>query len=214
MKKYKLIKSDSIELYDRTLYKVEALRDFGDVKKGDMGGWIEKESNLSHEGGCWVFGNARVFDNAKVFHNAKVIGNTLVYANARVGGNAIVFDEAWVYGNVLIYNNAKVGGNAMGYGSAHIAGNATVYDNAEVFGGARVFGDAICTKTPINITNLKLNITITDNHVQVGYRQWLKEDVNNVKYKEVKDEGVTLVEFRKIMETIKILLKHTTSGEK
>ena len=28
------------------LHRIEALRDFGDVKKGDLGGWIEKEENL------------------------------------------------------------------------------------------------------------------------------------------------------------------------
>ena len=35
---------------ERTVYRIKALRDFGDVKTGQLGGWIEKESNLSHDG--------------------------------------------------------------------------------------------------------------------------------------------------------------------
>lgn len=40
------------------LRRIKALRDFGDVKAGDLGGFIEKESNLSHDGNAWVFGDA------------------------------------------------------------------------------------------------------------------------------------------------------------
>ncbi|EJF74094.1 hypothetical protein ME7_01609 [Bartonella birtlesii LL-WM9] len=34
------------------LYRICALKDFDDVKAGHLGGFIEKESNLSHEGNC------------------------------------------------------------------------------------------------------------------------------------------------------------------
>ena len=46
-----------------TLHRIKALKDFGDIDKGDLGGWIEKESNLSHEGTCWVFDSAMVYDD-------------------------------------------------------------------------------------------------------------------------------------------------------
>jgi len=64
-----------------TFYWIEALKDFGNVKKGDLGGWIEKESNLSQEGDCWVS------DNAEVSGNARICGNTWVSGNAWVCGN-------------------------------------------------------------------------------------------------------------------------------
>ena len=50
----------------RTLHRIRAVRDFGDVKAGDLGGWIEKESNLSNDGDAWVSGNAEVSGNARV----------------------------------------------------------------------------------------------------------------------------------------------------
>ena len=65
MKKYKLTKN-SIEFYNKTLFQIQALKDFGDVKAGDLGGYIEKESNLSQEEDCWIYGNAIVCDNAKI----------------------------------------------------------------------------------------------------------------------------------------------------
>ena len=47
-KKYKLTE-ETINVGDKTLHRIEALRDFSDVKKGDKGGYIEKEENLSKE---------------------------------------------------------------------------------------------------------------------------------------------------------------------
>ena len=45
-KKYKLTE-ETINVFNKTLYRIEALRDFSDVKKGDKCGLIEKEDNLS-----------------------------------------------------------------------------------------------------------------------------------------------------------------------
>ncbi len=39
------------------LYHIKALKDFDDVKAGTIGG-IEKETNLSHEGNCWIYNDA------------------------------------------------------------------------------------------------------------------------------------------------------------
>ena len=105
--KYKLTKNKKT-IGDVTLYQIEALKDFSDIKKGDLGGWIEKESNLSQQGDCWVScrarvsGNARVFGNAWVFGNAQVSGCAWVSGNARVFGNARVSDNAWVSGSAII----------------------------------------------------------------------------------------------------------------
>ena len=64
-KKYKLTKTKK-EYCGTTLYQIEALRDFSDVKKGEKGGYIEREDNLSQEGNCWVSGDAWVYDKLKL----------------------------------------------------------------------------------------------------------------------------------------------------
>ena len=50
-----------------TLHRIRALRDIPSVKvkSGDLGGWIEKESNLTQYGNAMVGGDAKVFDDAK-----------------------------------------------------------------------------------------------------------------------------------------------------
>lgn len=54
------------EFCGKTLRRIRALKDFGSVKAGDVGGWIEKENNLSVSGSAWVSDSARVSDSACV----------------------------------------------------------------------------------------------------------------------------------------------------
>ena len=146
-KKYKLTK-EAINVNGKTLYRIEALKDFGYIKKGDKGGFIEKECNLSQSGDCWVYGNAKVYNNAKVFDyadiygNAEVFGNAIISGNARVYGNAKVYHYAMVYEDAEVYDNAKVFGNAEVYDNAKVFGNAEVYGNAEICGNAEIATDA------------------------------------------------------------------------
>lgn len=53
MKKYELTK-EFIEHCGRRLFRIRALIDFGNVKAGDLGGYVEKEENLSQEGNAPV----------------------------------------------------------------------------------------------------------------------------------------------------------------
>ena len=74
-KKYKLLKNDTKKTPDgKTLLRIQALIDFSIFKKGEKGGYIEKEDNLSQEGDAWVSGDARVYGNARVFGDAWVYG--------------------------------------------------------------------------------------------------------------------------------------------
>lgn len=68
--KYRLISEDYKEIFGKKLYRIEALKDFSDVKAGSLGGYIESEDNLSHDGNAWVYDNARVYGNARVYDNA------------------------------------------------------------------------------------------------------------------------------------------------
>lgn len=91
-KKYRLLENDTITVNGRTLYRIEAVRDFADVKKGDKGGYVEKEENLLHVGNCWVFDNARVCEDALVCDDARVLGKACVLGRACVLGNAKISD--------------------------------------------------------------------------------------------------------------------------
>lgn len=67
MKKYELTE-ETFTVYGKTLYRIRAVRDFGSVKTGEFGGYIEKEENLSHSGNAWIYDDAEVSGNAEVFN--------------------------------------------------------------------------------------------------------------------------------------------------
>ena len=92
MAKFKLT-DETKQVLGYILHRIEATEDFGNVKKGDKGGWIEKEGNLSQNGDAWVRGDAKVDGNANVYGNANVCGDAKVYGNALVCGNAEVQDS-------------------------------------------------------------------------------------------------------------------------
>ena len=120
MKHFELTSETKTHL-GRKLFRIKCTVDCKWANKGDLGGWVEKEDNLS--------------------------------------------DSAWVSGNALVYGNARVYDNVL------VSGNARVYDNARV--------------SPISITNLKYQTTITDNHLRVGCEMHTFEEWNKFSDKRI-----------------------------
>ena len=150
-KKYELLKDDCIKLRGVKLYKIRALKDFKGILKGTIGGYIEKEDNLSQEDNCWVFQDAEVHGNARVYGNAAVFENAAVCESAVVCGNTTVFGKAEVYGKAEVRGYAAVFENAKVYGGAAVFGSAEVYGKAEVRGYAMLYGKVtICGNATIS----------------------------------------------------------------
>mgnify|MGYP007111793238 CR=1 FL=1 len=82
---------------NRTLLRIVATRDFGDVKAGEVGGWIENESNLSHEGDCWVYDNGKVYDNGVVRGNGAVYGDGVVKTGIIIGKVSRPYKDIFQY---------------------------------------------------------------------------------------------------------------------
>ncbi len=83
IKKYEFTEETKV-FCGRKLHRIRALRDFNDVKAGDLGGFIEKEENLSHEGNCWIYNNAKICGCARIYGNAVIFGNAVIYGNAEI----------------------------------------------------------------------------------------------------------------------------------
>ena len=98
MKKFELT-TEYITLNGIKLFRIKALVQVGDVEAGELGGYVEREENLSHNGNAWVYGNAEVYGDARVYGDAEVYGNARVCGDARVYGNAEVYGDARVYGD-------------------------------------------------------------------------------------------------------------------
>lgn len=152
-KKYELT-DETVEIDGHVLHRIRAARDFTrpnriDIKAGYLGGFIEKEDNLSHDGGCWAFDDTKVYENAKVSQDASVCGNAVVCGWAKVQDKAFVSDtvlingNAWVCDMSWVTSRARVGGNAMICDIARVRGDATVTDNATISEYAHVWDNAV-----------------------------------------------------------------------
>ena len=100
-----------------TLFQIKAEMSFGSVSKGDLGGYVEKEANLSADGYAWIFGDAAVFGDAWISGDAEVSG------------------DAWIFGDAAVSGNARISGNA------EVSGNARVSAKASFTKGRFVGGD-------------------------------------------------------------------------
>ena len=88
-KKYEFTGETKVEL-GITFNRIKALRNFGSVTAGEIGGWVESEKNLSHAGSCWVY------DDAQISGNARISGNAHIWGNARISGNARIWGDAQI----------------------------------------------------------------------------------------------------------------------
>ena len=141
MKKFELTTEFITNALGKKLFRIKALVEFGSVKAGELGGYAEKEENISQDGNAWVSGDARVYGNAWVSGDARVYGDAWVHGNAKVFGNAEVYGDTEVSGDAKVFGNAEVYGDAKVYGNAWVYGDAWVHGNAKVFGNAWVYGD-------------------------------------------------------------------------
>ena len=64
MKKIELTSEFITNFLGVKLFRIKALVEFGNIKAGELGGYVEKEKNLSQYGNAWVCGDARVYGNA------------------------------------------------------------------------------------------------------------------------------------------------------
>ena len=138
-KKYELIESDI-----KGLYRVKALKDFGYVKKGDIGGYVENPNNLSHEGYCWVYDDAKIYNEARICGNSEISGCAVIDGNAQIHGNSRILDCAVIDGNAQIHGDSEVWGyaiirdNALIYGDSVISGNAFIGGDTEIKTGRHI----------------------------------------------------------------------------
>ena len=91
-KKYEFT-GETMDFFGRTLHRIRSLRAFSDINIGDIGGWIEKEENLSHNNNAQVFDDAQVFGKAQVFDDAQVGGDAWVGGRTRLCGDARIFNN-------------------------------------------------------------------------------------------------------------------------
>ena len=75
MKKYELTDETLKSSTGKIVYRIRALKDFGHIRAGALGGWVESEKNLDQGGQCWVHERGFVSGDARVSENVWVRDN-------------------------------------------------------------------------------------------------------------------------------------------
>lgn len=167
-KKY-ILTDETIQCNGHTLRRIKSVSQFGTVNCNDLGGYIESEENLSHDGNCWVYNNAKVYDGAKVYGNARIYNDAIVESGAQVFDDARLFENAAVGDGACIYEYAQILGNAVVEG-AKVYGCARIDEKAYVSKSAEIFGCAVISDYSRVTNNAKVSgyVCTYDNSVIAG----------------------------------------------
>lgn len=212
-KKYELIESNI-----KGLYRVKALKDFGDVKKGDIGGYVENPNNLSHEGYCWVYDNAKIYNEARIYGNSQVSdyavidGNARIYGNSRVSNCAVIDGNARIYGDSEVWDYAIIRDNALIYGDSVISGNAFIGGDTEIKTGRHIgcieekFKNVLYIQCKASLITVYTDVNnVIKCNIGCQKKMTLTDLINRIK----EDGGMTKdkEEYVRIMENAHLLLR-------
>lgn len=145
--------NDVIDVDGHKLHRIVAARDIPEigVEEGEMGGYIESERNLSHQGTAWVFAG-KVYEQASVIDGATVRGkNIQIHGNACLSGGFTAYDDVHLHGHFRGTGCGKVSGrvdagdNTIIKGSGSVTDGTIMRNKATVGGNARVEAGAVLT---------------------------------------------------------------------
>ena len=140
------------------LHRIRALRDIGSkVKTGDLGGFVERESNLSFALGddAWIYdeaiaaGEGHVDMGSTLRDRAVVCGHAYASHGTEMSGDARAEDDAYVRG-ARLSRCARASGNSMVLQSADTQISPILTGNCAVYG--KVVGDVMLSGSVVVIS--------------------------------------------------------------
>ena len=140
-KKYELT-DITMKFGGRTLYRIKALKDFSDVKAGDLGGWIQSEENLSQEGNCWIHDEAMCMDRARVCDNCIMRDFSTMFDNSRMHDNAVMVDDTMAFNYSTMWDNSIMFGNSKRFENSVMRGDSKMHDCSTINGHSEMLGDS------------------------------------------------------------------------
>lgn len=168
------------------LHRIRALRDIGsEVKAGDLGGFVESESNLSFEPGddAWIFDNAIVCNDAYADKGSYLRGDAIACDHAYVSrgtllaGHARAEDDAYIRGAVLT-DHARASGFAVIVYDQDTGGVPMLSGQSAVYG--RVSGDVRLTDTALVISGEEIqNDTLDTLVISSQGRSVIRDDTRD-----------------------------------
>ena len=176
IKRYEILKNDSIDYKDKKLYRIKAIEDFGDIKKDEIGGYIEKYDNLIHtdnDDSSWVYHDSKVYDNAVIKESSRIFDCVEIFGNSKVIGS-VIRGNSKIYENAIIKNSSMIRGNSKIHGNSFILGTATlinseIYDSVRVEAGTWIENSTISGNTNVVKRAKILNAAVKSNYDYVQF---------------------------------------------
>ncbi len=207
MKKYELVLDDKKMLHVAICYRIRALQDFTcidgfEVHKGDLGGYIEGEHNLSQGGLSWIRDHGSVQGLGLVRDNGLVRDHGLVAHCGEVRGNGIVRD----YGGVI--ENGRVGGDGEVFDNGVVRYQGSVFVGMRVGKGAYIFrpGNVLTVGVAGNQDDLITFYRDIDNEISVTYDdfngklddflKWVVKEYGDSKHGQAYNQAIRLAKFQ------------------
>lgn len=190
-KKYGLTE-ETKSFYGHILHRIIALHDISfSVKKGDLGGFIESQENLSVSGKSWIYDESIVYGKAKILEDAIVEGNSRVTGNLRISGQCTIKgskigsdkDVCYLRVNGLLKEDVCI----LIYGSTRIENSTVIGKNIRIseskIQSTHVKDEVNITKSDISnasITNAKINNSVINGQVSILGEKTVRIDHSNI----------------------------------
>jgi len=141
--KYRLIKLESNDpMYKKGLkFRIKALKSFGSVEKGDIGGYVTSEKNLSQDGNCWVFDKAEMHNKSRLFDDAKMYDESKMYNESKMLNFAEMYDNAEMHNESEMHNNSRMCKNAALFDNAKMYDCTEISENSELRSNVELHSD-------------------------------------------------------------------------
>lgn len=167
-----------------TLTRIRALQDIPrhGVKAGDLGGFIEVESCLSHFGDAWVAKNALVQETSTVSGDALVTDEAVLNLSCYLHGTITISGEVQLFGVNLTGNNIQVEDKVVMVGCRLKGNNIHIKDEAVIYqlrSTQQVFDLTICDEAHISSRSDSDYTEITGDFITISGKAKL-EDVSGI----------------------------------
>lgn len=167
-KKYELVSETIHKFYYRPMYRIRALKDFSDVKKGQFGGYVESEENLSQTGNCWIYDESIVGNGARVLDDAVVKDSSVVINGSEVSDNAVIEKGSRIDESSVVCDRSRVISSLVTESSAVIY-SSIVNEDSMIKQGPTVFNAIVGPNTRIrNGAVIQFDINGTEDYVVYG----------------------------------------------
>ena len=156
--------------FKKKVYRIRALKDFSDVKKGDLGGFVSSYKNLSQYGDCWIYDDAAVIQDATLENNSTIHNMSIMYGTSTAIRNSKIYKGTRICGNSIIVDSTISGKSLLKdtriYNSK-IKGNIITYDMSSLINYSNIRGTLYLSNSSITNSKIVSNIAWIDNQTTV-----------------------------------------------